>query len=374
MAGSPGAIPLFRFHAPAGAADALAAVLASGEVAAGPAVARFEAQLNRWLDAPWTVATGDRSGALTMALRLAGVGPGDEVIVAPMTCLATTMPIANLGARPQWSDVDPATGMLDPARIPERITARTRAILLYHWAGDVGPLDALGRLAAEHGLALVDDAAAALGARHRGAPLAARASDFTVHGFYAVNPLGLDDGGALCGRDAATGTRARYLKRYAIPQPQFRLPNGDLNPDCDIPETGYNFALTNLAATLGLAQLEGLDARLAAHRANGAFFDRALAEVPGLRLLARDPASESGHWVYALRAERRDALVTKLNAAGIGAQRLHLRNDRYRCFPPAGGPLPGVEAFDADNLCLPCGWWVGEAERERIVACVRGGW
>ncbi len=374
MAGSEPFVPLFRFHPPDGAADALARVLASGQLASGAEVTRLEAALADWLGTSRVAATNDRSGALTLALRLAGVGPGDEVIVSPMSCLATTTPIANLFARPVWCDVDPATGMIDPASVAPLISGRTRAILLYHWAGDVGPLAPLAAIAAEHGVALIDDAAAALGAEYHGQRLRGSHSDFTVHSFHAVNPLGMGDGGALCCRQEAHHARARWLRRYAIPQPDYRLANGDLNPACDIPEVGYSFALTNVAAALGLAQFTDLDRVIAAQRANGRFFDHALAGIPGLTLLARDPFTVSGYWVYALRAARRERLIEKLRSAGIGAQRLHLRNDRYSCFPPAARQLPGVDAFDADNLCLPCGWWVGAREGERIVACLRGGW
>ena len=110
------------------------------------------------------------------------------------------------------------------------------------------------------------------------------------------------------------------------------------------------------------------------HRENGRHFDATLAAVDGLSLLRRQPGEDSAYWVYALRAARREALIAQLHAHGIGAQRLHLRNDRYRCFSPAPWPLPGADAFDADNLALPCGWWVGAAERERILACVKPGW
>ena len=367
-------IPLFRSFVAPTAGQTLAAALTEGPLASGPAVAAFEHALGAYLGNPHCVATSDRAGALTLALRACGVGPETEVLVSPLSCLATTMPIANLHAQPVWCDVDPATGMLDPAEIERRRTSRTRAVVHYHWGGDVGPLDALQAAAAAAGLPLIADASAAFGAASHGRRIGSARSGYTVLSFYAVNPLNTVEGGALCCPSAATAEAARWQRRFGIHQPSFRLANGDLNPDSDIAVTGYSFAMTNLTATLGLCQLQAVQPVLDRHRENGRHFDATLAAVDGLSLLRRQPGEDSAYWVYALRAARREALIAQLHAHGIGAQRLHLRNDRYRCFSPAPWPLPGADAFDADNLALPCGWWVGAAERERILACVKPGW
>jgi len=368
------AIPLFKSFVAPDAAATLAAALAEATLASGPAVAEFEAALARRLAAPQVVATVDRAAALTLALRRCGVGPGAEVLLSPLSCLATTMPIAALHATPVWCDIDPATGMLDPAEIARRQSSRTRAVVHYLWGGDVGPLAELEAATERAGLPLVVDAAAAFGARHRRRAIGATACAFTVLSFYAVNVLNTVEGGALCCAREEDAAQARCLRRFGIHPPSFRTATGDLNPASDIPHAGYGAAMTNVTARLGLCQLAAVEPVIERHRANARLLDAALAEVPGLTRLARAPHEESAFWVYALRARRRDDLIARLHAAGIGAQRLHLRNDRYSCFSPAPWPLPGVDAFDADNLALPCGWWVGAEERHRIVSCVRRGW
>lgn len=367
-------IPLFRSFVGDAAGATLAAALRAGPLASGPAVAEFEAALGRHLGDAHCVATSDRAGALTLALRACGVGPGTEVLVSPLSCLATTMPIANLHARPVWCDVDPATGMIDPAEIARRRGTHTRAIVHYHWGGDVGPLGEIRAAADAAGLPLIEDAAAAFGAEYHGWRLGQAGRAWTVLSFYAVNPLNTVEGGALCCPSAEAAESVRWGRRFGIHQPDFRLANGDLNPDSDIPLMGYSFAMTNLTATLGLSQLHEVDALLARHRVNGRHFDTALRDVRGLTLLRRGPGEDSAYWVYALRATRRAQLIDKLHAHGIGAQRLHLRNDRYSCFEPAPWPLPGADAFDLDNLALPCGWWVDADARARIIECVSDGW
>ena len=369
-------IPLFKVHMPAGAAAAVQATLASGYLALGASVAEFESALATYSGNARVCAMSEVSGALTLALFLSGVRPDDEVIVSPMVCLATSMPIANLFARPRWCDVDPATGMMDPARIARLVTPRTRAILAQHWSGDVADLESLQTAARNHGLKLIEDASEAFGGEYRGRRLGAHGSDFCVYSFSAVRQITAGDGAALFCGSALDHDEARRLRRYGIHQASFRLPSGDLNPESDIAVAGFNFCMNNINAAIGLTQFAQVNDIVARQRANGLYYDAALAGCAGLTLLARRADAVSGYWTYSLRAKRRAELMRKLHQEGIGCQRLHVRNDRYACFASArgDGELPGVDLFDRENLSIPCGWWLTAEERERIVACIRAGW
>ena len=369
-------IPLFKVRMPEGAARVVAEALASGQLSGGPAVDAFEASIAGFTGNPLALATADGPAALTLALACAGVGAGDEVLVSPLSCLATTAPIANLGARPVWCDVDPSTGMLDPARLPARPGERVRALLLHHWSGDAADVDGARAYADRHGIAAIDDASEALGAQWRGRPVGAGAMDFTVLSFHAVKHVTTIDGGALLCRRGPDLERARRLRRFGIESASFRLPNGDLNPASDIVELGWSFAMNGVAAALGRLQMEQAGEVVARHRENGAWYEHALKGIAGVTLLARPAHAASAYWTYALRAERRDDLVRMLHAHGIGAQRLHVRNDAYSGFAGArsAGELPGVELVDRENLAIPCGWWVGAGEREAIAQRIRAGW
>lgn len=369
----PPSIPLFKVFMAATAHAALKPVLDSGRLATGPQVAEFEMRLARWLGAPSCVALNDASGALTLALYLAGVRPGDEVITSPLACAATLMPIANLFARPVWCDIDPQTGMLDADKLAALVSANTKAVLLYHWSGNVAAIGAIAAIAKQHGLKLIQDASEAFGAECLGRRLGGEA-DFTVYSFYATKHINCGEGAALLAADPADLQAARHLRRFGIDYSLLRLANGNLNPDFDIPVAGYNLTMNEIAATLAIEALSHADDIIARYQANGAYYDSALAGIPGLRRLRRQADTVSAHWTYSLLAERRDDLIAKLLAHGIGAQRLHVRNDRYSCFGSRQRDLPGVTIFDAGNLSIPCGWWVGEAERERITACIRTGW
>ncbi|MBE0614753.1 MAG: DegT/DnrJ/EryC1/StrS family aminotransferase [Burkholderiales bacterium] len=369
-------IPLFKVHMPSGAAPALAATLASGQLALGAKVEAFERGLADYTGNPRVNAMSDVSGALTLALYIAGVRPGDEVVVSPMVCLATSMPIANLFARPVWCDVDPATGMLDPARIAGLVTPRTRAILAYHWSGDVADIEALQTAARGFGLPLIEDASEAFGAEYRGRKLGDHGSEFCIYSFAAVRQITTGEGAALFCASEQTHGQARQLRRYGIHQAGFRLPSGDLNPESDIAVPGFNFCMNNIAASIGLTQLPEAAGIVERQRDNGRYYDSALADIAGITPLARRADAVSGYWTYSLRAERRADLMRKLQQDGIGCQRLHVRNDRYSCFAQQrrDDALPGVDLFDRENLSIPCGWWLTHEERERVVACIRAGW
>ena len=371
VAGEP-FIPLFKGRIAPGAAAALAETLSSGQLATGPKVKAFEDKLGQFVGNPHCVATSDRAGALTIALRLCGVTPGDDVMLSPLACLATTMPIANLGAKPVWCDVDPDTGMLNPALLAARRTARTKAIIHYHWGGDVGPLGELQQVAVQLGIPLIADASGAFGAELQGQKLGATGSDFTIYSFYAVSHLPAGDGGALFCRSAEHAERARQLRRFGIDHKTFRLPNGDLNPQSDIPIAGYSMAMTDLTAALALEQFNEVEHTLARHRANGRELAISTQHLSGITPLSRGDEQRSAYWVFAFRAAHRERLIARLQAAGIGAQRLHVRNDRYSCFRRSSADeLPGVEIFDRENLCVPCGWWVDEAALARILECLQ---
>jgi perosamine synthetase len=367
-------VSLFKVFVAASANAALAPVLHSGQLANGSRVKEFETALADWLSAPRAVALSDASSAIIMALYLAGVRPGDEVITSPIACAATLMPIANLFAKPVWCDIDPMTGMIDPDKIEGLISEKTRAILLYHWSGDVADSASIAMTAKKHGIKLIEDANAAFGAQCHTKRLGGIA-DFTVYSFYATKHITSGgEGAALLALAPDDLDAAHRLRRFGIDSASFRLLNGDLNPRFDIPLAGFNFPMNEVAATVGIEGLKHADEIVARHHANGIFYESALANIPGLTLLKRRPDCVSGYWTYALLAERRDDLIRKLISYGIGAQRLHMRHDLYACFDTAQAELPGVARFDAENISIPCGWWVDEQDRERIAECLHSGW
>lgn len=369
--GSPSAIPLYNVHMPPEAAASVSAVLATGRIAGGPAVARFEQLLGDYLGNPLVTATGDVSTSLTLCLFLAGVQPGDDVLMSPLVCLATSCPVRNLFANVRWCDVNPSTGNLDPAALAARVTPRTKAIVVYHWAGYPADMDAIHAVARQHGLAVIEDAGEALGAEYRGKKIGASGSDYTVFSFYPNRHLTTIEGGAIACTREQDYQKARWLKRYGIHQPSFRTPDGEISPASDIPLAGWNTYLNHVAATIGVVQMGHLDRIVSRHRENGLFYDEALADIPGVTILSKPAGAASAYWVYSFLARDRDSLLARLQQADVAASKMHLRNDLYTCFGSPDGALPGVDHFSAHCLSIPCGWWVTDQDRARIADLIR---
>ena len=367
-------IPLYKPHLPAGAAAAIQGVLESGQISGDGRLPDFEEGFRQIIGAPRAVATAEFSRTVEMALRMAGVGPGDGVLISPLACLATAMPLLQAGARPIWCDIDVSTGSIDPEEIRRRRSAGATAVLLYHWVGVPGDIAQVQQVAAESGLKVVEDAGESLGASYAGHPIGSHGFDYSVFSFSPARHLTTGEGAAIVCRDAAEDGRARLWRRYGIPEVGFRDAQGELSPVCEITVPGTHNYMNRIAGALGVLQLESLPALLARHRSNGEFFDQQLAGVPGLRLLSRVDGRIPSHWVYCFTCERRDDLRAKLRAAGIYASTVHIRTDIYSCFGTGRVDLPGIEEFERTQLCVPSGWWVSDEDREYIAATIRSGW
>jgi dTDP-4-amino-4,6-dideoxygalactose transaminase len=352
-------IPLFKVLMANRAAEAVKQTLFSGLITEGPRVVEFEDKLSAYLRTPvLTVNSG--TSALHLAAVLLDLAPGDEVISTPITCAATNVALLRAGATIVWADVDPRTGLLDPSDIPRRLSSRTRAIMCVDWGGVPCDFEALRTF----DLPVIEDAAHAFGAlRSEAFP------DFTCWSFQAIKHLTCADGGGLHVGDDALRARARKLRWFGIDR---RAPGPNI--DKTIEEAGFKFHMNDVNATIGLANFEAATAAVDAHRRNAQWFGEELRDVAGIQL---PPASEaSSWWLYTILLEEDDAqrdFITFMAQRGVECSRVHARNDQYPAFAHSvnRGPLPGVGYFDAHQVAIPVGWWLGDLEREQIAEGVR---
>lgn len=270
---------------------------------------RFERQVAERVGAREAVATSNGTTALHVALLALGIGPGDEVIVPALTFVATANAVVYCGAKPVIADCLPDTWCMSPESARRLIGPRTRALVPVHLYGHPCNMPALAALAAEHGLAIVEDAAEALGAEIEGRPVGnwGRAATFS---FFGNKIVATGEGGMVVTDDAALADRVRRLRGQGV-DPQRRYWHDTL---------GYNFRLTNLAAAIGVAQMERLDAFLAARRRIANWYRRELASVPGLTLPTERTGARHAYWMYTVLAPPqvdRDALMRRLADAGI---------------------------------------------------------
>jgi perosamine synthetase len=361
-------IPLFQVHLAPEAAlmPRLREVLYSGLVSEGQPVYDFERRFAEFVDLPHILSFYSGTAALHTALLLAGVKPGDDVISTAMTAEPTNMAIRHAGANIVWADVDPRNGNLSPESLAEKVTPRVKAIMVVHYGGIPASMRAIRQIAQRHGLPVIEDAAHALGARYAGRGIGSE-SEYTMFSLQAIKHMTTIDGGMLACKTPQDLPLGRKLRWFGIDRQAPRT-------EVDVNVVGYKYHMNNVNATIGLVQLDFIAPIIQRHIANGRYFDEHLRGIPGLDLCAWDEEAEPSYWYYTVLAERRDDLARRLTEEGIGNSLAHRRNDLHAVFASSRCDLPGLDAFYSRMLHIPCGWWVTDEMRHRIVDVIRRGW
>ena len=337
--------------------------LRSGWITSGPRVTEFEDAFARRVSAAHAVAVTSGTAGLHVALLAVGIGPGDEVITSPMTWASTANMILAVGARPVFVDVDPGTLNIDPAAVAAAVGPRTRAILPVHFAGQPVDLDALRAVADRHGLALIEDAAHALGTAYRGRPVGG-GSTAAVFSFHPIKAITTGEGGMVTTDDAALAERLRLLRFHGIARDAWGRYGRRGNPDYEVVALGFKYNMTDLQAAIGVAQLARLEGFIEARTRLALRYAEALRDVPAVEMLepVSYPARHAWHLlVVRLPLDRlqvgRDAVMDELLAANIGvglhfkALHLHRLYRELLALPP--GALPHATRASERILSLP---------------------
>jgi dTDP-4-amino-4,6-dideoxygalactose transaminase len=353
---------------------AVARVLEGHILTHGPECAAFEREFAEFVGGGvHCVSVSSCMAALHLAYLYLGVGPGDEVIVPAQTHVATAHAVEWTGARPVFVDCDPATGNVTAELIEAAVTPRTRAIGLVHYLGIPCDVPAIARVAGRHGLRVVEDCALALGSRFAGTHVGV-VGDIGCFSFYPVKHLTTGEGGMLVTRDAAAAAAIARLRAFGIDRTHAERA---LPGMYDVPGLGLNYRMSELQAALGRSQLRRLPEALERRRSNFHAIAGALAGIPGVRVInSTDPRAENSHYCLSLILEgalaaRRDELVRRLNAAGIGTSiyypqpvpRMTYYREKYG--DDADGFPAASELSDA-SVALPVGPHVGVGDAERI--------
>lgn len=336
--------------------QALDRVLDHGQFVLGPEVAELESRLASQLGAVEVVSCGSGADALQLALRLRGVGPGDEVITVSHSFVATAHAVRLLGATPVFVDIDERTMCMDPGAAEQAVSPRTRAILPVHLNGypcDMAPFRALCE---RFGLALVEDAAQALGARRDGEAVGARGlACFSLHPLKVLSALG--DAGFVAIDSAADAQELRRLRNHGLQDRDRCL------------RWGPNSRIDTLQAAFLLVKLPELAGWLEARRAHAAAYRQALAGL--VTLPPEEPGVDCCHSAFVIRHPQRDRLREALAARGIDA-RVHYPHAIHQQPPYTGvvGRLPVTERVVAQILSLPVSPELDLGGRERVIAAV----
>lgn len=335
-------------------AEAVASVLASGWIMQGPRVADFEAAVAAFCGARHAVAVSSGTAALHLALLAAGVGPGDEVVVPSLSFVATANAVMHSGAAPVFAEIDEETFNLDPDAAEAAITPRTRAIMPVHQIGLPADMDRFRAIGERRGVAIVEDAACALGSTYAGRPIGGR-SPLACLSFHPRKVITTGEGGMVLTDDAGLAERVRRLRGHDAPA---------------FESVAWNFRMTDVHAAIGLAQMRRLPEILSRRRAIGARYSHALAAHPRLLPPTAPPGREANFQSYAVRlgpgAPGRDTLVERLRARGVAAQpgvaAIHATPAYRARFP--GLRLPRTESARDSSLLLPIYPTMTDAEQD----------
>jgi perosamine synthetase len=343
-------------------------VLRSGWLSLGPTGPRFEALVADAVDAPHCAAVSSGTAGLHLCMRLANVGPGDEVITSPYSFVASANCAIYEGATPIFADIDARTLNLDPAAVEAAITPRTKAVVAVDIFGYPCELDPLAELCRRHGLTLVEDSCEALGARYKGRPLGAHGHP-AVWAFYPNKQMTTGEGGAVTTHDEAQHELLQSLRNQGRLETSSWLQHGRL---------GFNYRLDDMSAALGIGQIEKLDRILAARRGVAATYAGLLADVDVELPLADDVDHERSWFVYVVKLPAgidRDAVMRSLSEQGIATApylpSIHLQSYMRERYGFGEGMLPVSEDCSARTMALPFHARLPREDQERVAEALR---
>jgi perosamine synthetase len=362
-------IVMFYPYMPEDVIKAVSDVLRTRWIGQGEKVDRVEQKFSEKFNIPYSVTLNSGTSALHLALRLANVGPGDEVITTPMTCTATNIPILYTGAKAVFADIQEDTLNIDPKSIEKKITAKTKAIMVVHWAGYPCDMDEINAIAKKHNLKVIEDAAHALGARYNDKYIGA-VSDYACFSFQAIKQITTVDGGIMAMLNNDDYKRAKILRWYGIDR-EFK---GDIYWKYQISDIGYKYHMSDMTAAMLDVQLEHLDSVLKRREEITNRYLNELKDVPGLTLLKREGNKKSGNWLFTMLVERREDFIKKLKENKIESHMVHVRNDICPIFGGKREDLPVMNKVENKYVSIPLHNHLTDEDITMIINTIKSGW
>ena len=304
--------------------DEVLAVMESGWLGTGPRVAQFERDFAAYKGAAHVAAVNSCTAALHLSMLAAGLQPGDEVITTPLTFCATVNAIIHTGAVPVLADVDASTMNIDPARVREKITPRTRAVLPVHFAGRPCDMDSLCAIAKEHELKLIEDCAHAIEAEYKGLK-AGTIGDFGCFSFYVTKNVITGEGGMVVAQREEDIARIKVLGLHGMSKDAWKRFSDEGYKHYQVVACGFKYNMMDLQAAIGIHQLERVERNWARRREVWQVYQSAFAELPITRPMEPAPDMRHAYHLYTLQIDKRrcgierDAFLDAMTAHNIGA-------------------------------------------------------
>jgi perosamine synthetase len=313
------------------------------------------------------------TAAIELALRLCDVTEGDEVITSSYSCMATNSPIAILKARAIWVDLSPDSVFMDPSLFEASITSKTKAAIVYHVAGYPGYTQQLKAICDKHSIKLIEDCNASFLATSCG-DYVGGVGDYSVYSFYPNRLVNGLEGAALRLKDLSDYKRVLRLRKYGIDNKDFRLGNGEINPDSDIRESSGLHTMSNLAAAVADHQLRTVHDRVSRQRQNADELDKYFSNLEQICSIKKNPTSNPSYWVYLARLKniRKSEFIAEVGGLGVEISSLHFRNDKYSCFDvgTTQEALVNTSLNQDEIIAIPCGWWMDDESIQQVISSI----
>lgn len=371
----PAAIPYGRQSIGPADVEAVAAAVQDPWLTTGPKVGEFEKAVAAVAGTRSGVAVNSGTAALHAACRAVGIGPGDEVLVPPMTFVATANAVVHCGGRPVFVDVDPGTLLMDPDAAARAVTPRTKAILAVDYAGQPCEWDRLRDIAQRSRLRLLDDACHALGATYRGKPLG-DCAEAVLYSFHPVKHITTAEGGLVATNDDAIASACRRFRNHGLDSDLLERARRDTWV-YDAVDFGLNYRLSDLQCALGISQMARLGPFLASRRRIAAEYDRRLRQHPLVEPLQTRKEVSHAYHLYVVRVRdgfSRDEVLRRLRARGIKATvhypAAHLMSAYRQRFGTKPGDCPNAEDASDRILSLPMFPDLTPADQDAVLAAL----
>ena len=351
--------------------------LRSGWLTTGPKVAHFEELLADYFGAAHVIATNSGTAALNLALRALDLQPGDEVITPSLTWPSAVNMVELLGGRPIFADIDPNTLQVDIADVAAKISPRTRAIVPVHFAGQPSDLGSINDTIQDRDIAIVEDAAHAIGTEYRGAMIGAT-SRFAVFSFHPNKNITTGEGGALVGNDEVAFERLRLLKFHGVSKDAWKRYEKQGDFRYEVVEPGYKYNMLDIQAALGIHQLPRIDEFNERRGALASRYGRLLADLPEIRPLGTVPYPHKHSWhLYIVTVDTdalgatRDEVMLRLRQMNIGCglhyTPVHLHKYYREKYGFRSGYLPATEHAGERILSLPLFPRMEESDQDDVI-------
>lgn len=342
-------------------------VLYSGYIAQGEVVDEFETKFQEFIGGSGhTLSLNSGTSGLHIALILAGVNKGDEVISTPMTAEPTNVAIKMLGAKIRWADIDYDTGNISPESIENNINKKTKAILVVDYAGTSVDVDKIQKISIKYNIPVIHDAAHSLGTTFNGLK-SGNHFPFTVFSFQAIKHLTTVDGGALVIQDKDLYEKAKLIRWFGLDKMRSRFEN-------NIKIQGYKYHMNNINATIGLVQLETIEELINKYQIIGEYLDDGLKNITDIEIVKQYPNTRSSYWLYTLKVDKKNEFINMMNKGGFMASEIHKRNDQHIFLNDYVAELPNLDQFYSKLVHIPCGWWVSLEDCDKMIKVIKKGW